>query len=716
MNRSKKPVDGGRWLSGNAGCLFGLVCAALTVLMVCAAPPALATEEPEGAPAKRLAVTAIRTAWIPMADGTRLAADLYLPAGMKPGDTYPVLLEYLPYRKRESRAHRYGFFSYFVQRGYIVARVDIRGTGESEGRLVAYEYTEQEQQDGEQVIDWLARQEWSSGDVGMFGISWGGFNSIHMAMRNPPALKAIIAVDATDDIYQDDVHFTDGIMHADAYEMRQDIDNAIPGAPDYVIDEAYFTNRFDTEPWFLIYKRQQRDGPFWDRASLNEDYSAIRIPTWVIGGWYDGYRDSVPRMLQHMKAPVKALLGPWHHTFPHWGYPGESIEWRADAVRWFDHWLKGKDTGIMREPALQVFIRDWHPPGLTLDEVPGQWRNEAGWPLRHSQQQTLYLQASHGLGETPSTAAVHSLDYRADVGVEAAGSVMWWGDLQADQRPVDAYSLVYETGPLETAVTILGFPQVHLRGAADAPLAHWIARLGDVAPDGRVTQVTGAALNGAHRDSAENPKALVPGEMTELDIEMHFTSWRFPAGHRIRVAINNSQWPMFWPTPYAMTTQLELGGRNGSRLVLPLLTEQPQSVPEFAPVRGEDPSPEGFGESTAETASGYAEIAEITHDFRTNSTRLSATNSGSTEYPWGLERYSDFLQHQVAVNDPSRASVNSEYSTEVRLEDRLLKWTGLLEFSSDAENFHYRYTRRLEENGEVLREKHWNEVIPRDFN
>ena len=187
----------------------------------------------------------------------------------------------------------------------------------------------------------------------MFGISWGGFNSIQMALRHPPALKAIIAVDATEDLYQEDVHFIDGILHVDSWEMSQDLDNARPGAPDYVIDDAYFRDRFDTQPWMMTYKRQQRDGPFWDRASAKGRYDDIRIPAFFIGGWYDGYRDSVPRMLEHLKGPVKAIMGAWNHTFPNEPYPKPGIEWRREAVRWFDQWLKGIDTGIMKEPQVR---------------------------------------------------------------------------------------------------------------------------------------------------------------------------------------------------------------------------------------------------------------------------------------------------------------------------------------------------------------------------
>ena len=281
----------------------------------------------------------MREASIPMADGVRLAADLWMPTGAKEGTRFPVLLEYLPYRKTEARGDRYGLYAYFVKRGYVVARVDIRGTGNSEGRLIPYEYSDIEQVDGEAVIAWLARQPFANGAVGLFGISWGGFNAIHMAMRNPPALKAIIAVDATDDLYQDDVHFMDGGMHVDSWEMSMDLANAMPGAPDYRIDDALFRDRFDTPPWMLTYKHQQRDGPFWDRTALNKRYEAIRIPTFVIGGWYDGYRDAVPRMLEHLKAPVKAMIGPWSHCWPHDSYPKPGMEWRREAVRWFDQWL-----------------------------------------------------------------------------------------------------------------------------------------------------------------------------------------------------------------------------------------------------------------------------------------------------------------------------------------------------------------------------------------
>jgi predicted acyl esterase len=657
--------------------------------------------------------TSREEAWIPMPDGVRLAADLHLPKGRRGGERFPVLLEYLPYRRTEARASSHALYSYFVRRGYVVARVDIRGTGNSEGRLIEHEYSEREQADGETVIGWLAKQPFSSGKVGMFGISWGGFNSIHMAMRNPPALAAILAVDATDDLYQDDVHFMDGMLHVDSWEMSQDLSNLLPGAPDYRIDDEYFANRFDTPPWMLTYKRQQRDGPFWKRTALKERYDSIRIPTFMIGGWYDGYRDSVPRMLQHLKAPTKAIVGPWHHAYPHDAYPLPQMEWRHEAVRWFDHWLKGRDTGILDEPRFAVFVRRWHPPGPGLEEVPGEWRFEDGWPVDRIQERTLYPQPNHTLAGTAPPPRVHRLRYVPTTGIEAGGPVMWFGDVAPDQRPTDAFSLVYDTDPLEEELEILGLPRALLRVSADAPLAHWFARLSDVAPDGSVTLVASAGMNGAHRLSAENPSPLEPGREFPLEIEMHFTSWVFPKGHRLRLAVNNAHWPMIWPTPYPFVASLYLGGAEPSRLSLPVVPYADRPRPRFLPPE-EDPELAGYDTLEDETTSGYGEIARIERDEARRSTRVFAPNQGARRYPWGTQRFTESIVHEAQDDHPEAASVRGEYRLAIELADRTLRWESDVELRSDRESLHYVNTRRLLQDGRTLREKTWRDTIPRD--
>jgi predicted acyl esterase len=537
-----------------------------------------------------------------------------------------------------------------------------------------------------------------------------------MAMRRPPALKAILAVDATDDLYQDDVHFMDGCMHVDSWEMGMDVSNSLPGAPGYRIDEAYFRDRFDQPPWMLTYKRLQRDGVFWDRTALKTRYDAIRIPTFLVGGWYDGYRDSVPRMLERMQAPVKAIVGAWHHTYPDQPYPKPGFDWRREVLRWFDQWLKGKNTGIMDEPRLAIYVRQWHPPGPYLEHAPGFWRYEEGWPVARVGERVYFATPEGELAESapaPPDASAE-LRYVPTSGVEAGGPVMWWGDVAPDQRPTDAFSLVYQTPPLEEDVEILGFPKALLEVSADAPMAHWFARLNDVAPDGSVTLVTGAGQNGAHRDSARDPKALPQGRRFPLEIEMHFTSWVFPKGHRMRLSVSNAQWPMIWPTPYAMTTKLFLGP-SGSRLALPIVPAAQRPRPDYAPIPKREDRLPGFESIDPGTTSGYGEISSIDRNPRTGKARVVATSSSASRYPWGEERNRESITHEASDGDPAKASAKGEYSTEIQLPGRTLRLESTVLFRSDREKFHYEGQRRLFEDGKLVREKSWNQSIPRDF-
>ena len=650
---------------------------------------------------------------IPMPDGVHLAADIWRPQGPAGKGPFPVLLEYLPYRKTEGRGNRYPFYAYFVRRGYVVARVDIRGTGNSTGTLIPYEYSDIENTDGDSVIAWLARQPYSNGKVGMFGISWGGFNSIHMAMRRPPALKAIIAVDATDDLYQDDVHFIDGMMHVDSWEMSQDLANAMPGAPDYTIDEKYFAERFDRPPWGLTYKRQQSDGPFWDRTALKTRYDAIQIPTFVVGGWYDGYRDSVARMLQHMKVPMKAIVGAWNHTYPNEPYPKPGFEFRHEAVRWFDRWLKDRDTGIMDEPRLAVYVRNWHPPGPYLETAPGAWRYEDGWPSARVHERVLFPRPNRLLSDAAPEPSTERLRYVPTTGVEAGGPVMWFGDVAPDQRPSDAFSLVYETPPLDAEVEILGLPRALLQVAADAPQVNWFARLNDVAPDGTVTLVTAAGQNGAHRVSARDPRAIVAGEQFPLEIEMHFTSWVFPKGHRLRLAVSNAQWPMLWTTPYPTTTTLYLGP-EASRLMLPVAAPRASPGPSYLSIQERDDVLPGFEPIDAGTPSGYGEISSVERNPQTGAAKVVATNNSATRYPWGEQYDTESITHEANDNHPEATSVHGEYSTTVKLQDRTLRWQSTVVWHSDRDHFYYTGTRRLLKDDVLVREKKWQQSIPRN--
>jgi len=656
----------------------------------------------------------ISEAWVTMPDGVRLAADIYWPAGADKQDRFPVLLEYLPYRKDESRARNYSVYSYFLDHGYIIARVDMRGTGNSEGTTIPYEYSDIELDDGEEVIEWLSRQQWSTGNVGMFGISWGGFNAIQMAMRNPPALKAFVSLMSTELLYQEDVHYMDGIIHTDSWMMSNDLYNALPGAPDFKLDEEWIRNRFNVVPSVYTYMRQQRDGPFWDRASARGQYEKIRIPGYHIGGWYDGYRNSLPRMLEHVQAPVKAMIGPWDHYFPHNAWPDPQVEWRREAVRWFDHWLKGKDTGILEEPDFAVYVRNYYPPNPALASVPGHWRWEEGWPIERIEQKNWFAHPDYSLSEKAAEKATHAMNYKPSMGLEGGGPTMWWGSVTPDQQPMDDHSLVYDSEPLDAALEILGRPIARLNVSADVSRANWVVRISDVAPDGQVTQVAGAAFNGTHRNSAREPEDIVPGEVFPLDINLHFTSWVFEKGHRIRLAISNAQWPMLWPTPMPMASTVAIGGENGARIVLPIVPPGEEPAPKFSnPVP--DPTLPGYETLDSGNISGYAAITSIEHDFETGEAFGVATNSGATRYPWGIERFEEEIEHRTSDVNPAYTSVVGRYKLTEELKNRLLEFEQTVEFTSDEDNFTLKFRRWVLVNGEMFAEKTWEEVIPRDY-
>ena len=647
----------------------------------------------------------MESAWIPMKDGVQLAATLYMPDGAAAREKFPALLEYLPYRKDDgTAAGDYPKHTYFARRGYVSVRVDIRGFGASEGTPPEREYSEQEQQDGEQVIAWLAHQPWSNGNVGMFGISWGGFTALQMAMRHAPGLKAIVAVHATGELFHDDVHYMDGMAHIDEFELNMDMAQGWVGAPDYSLDPKILGPRFDSPPWSLLYLKHQHDGPFWrDRV---RPLSEITTPSFLIGGLQDGYRDNVPDMLMQSKAPIRAIVGPWNHSFPNDADFGPRVEWRDQAVRWFDYWLKGRDTGVINDPRLVIYMQSWHPPDPNLESVPGEWRREDMWPPAGAKNTTFYFQGNHSLSESASPTTTHQLKYVPTVGVEAG---FWWGELLSDTRPVDAFSLVYDSAPLENEVAILGRPRALLSASATAPLADWFVRLSDVAPDGRVTQITGAGINGAQRESMSEPKALEPGKIYPLNVEMHLTSWIFPKGHRIRVSISNAMWPMILPTPYAMTTNLQLGGEEGSRVILPVVPIHGTAAPDFSP-------PQPTEERNDIKTQGFPWPGEwvLERDEARQKTTVHWKGKDSSEYPWGKQDDFESLTYEGDDAHPETCTVKGEAESVFALKGRMLVWSGHLLVTTDQKNFYYSYTRELLKDGQLFRSRTWKETIPRD--
>lgn len=528
---------------------------------------------------------------IPLADGTRLAARIWLPddADIRP---VPAILEYLPYRKRDGTCERDALtHPWLAERGYACARVDIRGSGESDG-LLSDEYSRQEHDDALEVIAWLAAQPWCSGAVGMMGISWGGFNALQVAALRPPALKAIVSICATDDRYRDDVHYMGGAKLNAGFGWAGFFFGEMARPPDPVLVgegwRSMWRERLENLPLFLErwLSHPHRDA-YWRHGSVCEDYGAIACPVYVVGGWTDGYSNAVPRLLEHLEVPRKGLIGPWAHAYPHVALPGPRIGFLQEMLRWWDRWLKGVDNGVMDEPLLRAWMTDSVTPATRHEALPGRWIAEPAWPPTGVTTRRWFL-ADTSLGERPAPLAARPVCSPLTLG-RHGGEWCPFGrghDQAGDQREDDALSLTFDSAPLAETIEILGAPEVTLDITSDRPIAYLIARLCDVHPTGESQRVSFAVLNLTHRQGHATPAPLIAGERCRVRIRLNDAGARFAAGHRVRLALSTTYWPMVWPAPETATVTV-----RGGTLELPLRAARADSLPPLPPAETSPPEP-----------------------------------------------------------------------------------------------------------------------------
>jgi hypothetical protein len=653
----------------------------------------------------------VRRDTLTLSDGVGLAATYFLPEA-RPGERFPVLLELLPYRKEDSFYLRdYPLHTYWARNGLASVKLDVRGTGSSQGALPEREYSERELDDAVELIARLAAMPWSNGNVGMWGISWGGFNAIQVAMRRPPALKAILAVAAADNLYRDSVDFLDGAFHMDAYHLQIHHENGLPRPPHYALDDGYFSDRFERRPWLFSYLRNQQDGPFWRKNALQFAPEGLAVPAYLVGGLLDGYRDAVPRMLESAAAPVWAQIGPWNHSWPHDGTPGPNHEWGSEAVAFWRRWLAdAPPPSGPPEKRFAVFVRDGHPPDPQLPTTPGHWRYE-DWPIRRTQWRSLYPGPDGRLLSVAAAASEDRLRYAPSFGI-AAG--LWWGEPTGDMRIDDAGSLVYDGPRLAEGFEIVGFPRVALRVSLDAPLGHFIARLEDVHPDGRVSLVAAALLNGAQRADPLKPEPLVPGQPVELAFDLHFSTWTFRPGHRVRLAVTNAQFPMIWPTPHPMTMTLHLG--EGSALRLPVIPGEPRDTPAWpAPQPRLQRSDARYGPCESWPNGSQRHVrdqlaGEVRYEW---STECEWEIDAEAPAPARRFRTTERNVYRVDEREPADAGFRGDASHRIEMTGRVLELRSSLEVRSDARSFHVVFTRRILENERLVRERQWAEQVPR---
>ena len=540
-------------------------------------------------------VEEIEHLWIPMRDGIRLSARLWRPVSAA-DEPVPGIVEAIPYRKRDLTAQRDSIHHpYMAGHGYACLRVDLRGSGDSEG-VLADEYLEQELTDCEDVLAWMAEQPWCDGTTAMMGISWGGFNALQVAARRPPSLGAIVTVCSTDDRYADDVHYMGGTLLTDnlSWASTMFAYNSCPPDPAIVGDRWFdmWQERLQGSGlWLEKWLEHQRRDDYWRHGSINEDFSAVQVPVFAASGWADGYSNAVFRLLEGLDVPTRGLIGPWSHKYPHLGQPGPAIGFLQEVVAWWDHWLKGKkDNGAMDGPELTIWMQDTVPPATTYEERPGRWVGEPSWPSDRIEQTVYPLDLYQILepGEHPASEASSTVQSPLSVG-QFAGKWCSYNappDMPYDQREEDGGSLVFNSAELTETLELLGAPVVELDVSVDRPIAQVIVRLSDVAPDGSATRISYGVQNLTHLDGADEPRRLEPGQRYTVRVQLNGMAQSLPPGHRLRVAVSTSYWPVVWPPPEPV--QLTVHPAS-SRLILPV---RPPGVDdgEPAPTFGE---PEG---------------------------------------------------------------------------------------------------------------------------
>ena len=516
---------------------------------------------------------------IPMRDGVKLSARLWLPDGV----TAPAVLECIPYRKHDLyRPYDDMWGETLAKSGIAFIRLDVRGSGDSEG-VITDEYSEAELADCVEAIAWIASQGWCNGAVGMRGISWGGINTLQVAARRPPALKAIMPMCACDRRYTDDAHYVGGGLGRTNFQWGVLFKKVMAGPPDpSVAGENWrdlWRQRLEaTPPILATWLQHQREDDYWKRGSVFEKPSDIDIPAYLVSGWSDTYAVSMLRLSDKLPAPTKVLIGPWGHTYPYTAPQG--LDWAHEEIRWWRHWLMGEATGIMDEPRVRLFM-----PNATASEsgpIPGRWISNAHWPLQTAQQRWFLNSAI--LAQQPATAA--DIIHR-DRGLVGMSKPEWLDRLPVEQSSDDKLSAVFDTLPLDEPVEIAGTPRLTLHVASDQPIANVFVRLSEVRPDGASWLVTWAALNLTRRNAMCNPSPLEPGRTYTVPLDLRAIAHRFRAGSRVRLAISESFWPMLWPSPVKPTLTLPTGV---STLTLPVRT--PEAAPASFPIdQGANASP-----------------------------------------------------------------------------------------------------------------------------
>jgi predicted acyl esterase len=598
--------------------------------------------------------------WIPMSDGIHLAARIWMPEGAdrKP---VPAILEYIPYRKRDITAYRDSItHPYFAGHGYACLRVDLRGSGESDGVLTD-EYLDQELNDGVEVLRWIANQPWCSGDIGMIGISWGGFNGLG-----------------------DNLSWASSMF---AY-------NSCPPDPALVGDrwrDMWIERLTKSGLWLDTWLQHQRRDSYWKHGSICEDFSAITCPVFALSGWTDGYSNAVFRLLTHLTVP---------------GFLQE-------ALRWWDHWLKGIETGIMGEPMLRVWMQESVPPTTSYEFRPGRWVGESSWPSPQIEHQNFSLAPGRLVSsDEPLPEKGVMIQSPLSVGLFAGKwcSYAAGPDLAHDQREEDGGALVFDSAPLSKPMEVLGAPIVELDLMANKPVAMVAIRLSDIAPDDKATRVTYGLLNLTHRESREHPEYVDPTKRYQVRLTLNHIAQVFPKNHRVRIAISTSYWPLAWPPPEPVRLTIFTGS---SSLNVPIRSPQKiqAQLTSFGEPEGAPPlsrtliEPEHHNWRVIRDLAKDESTLEVVNDkgiYRLNDIDLEVQNK---TLEWYTYRADDF----------ESVRGETQCTRGFRRGDWTVKTVTKTVLTSSATHFHILADLDAYEGDKRVYCQSWDRTIPRDF-
>lgn len=661
----------------------------------------------------------IENVFIPMSDGCRLAARIWLPQSADQSPV-PAILEYIPYRKRDfMRARDEPIHRYFAGHGYAAIRVDVRGSGDSDGLLMD-EYSAQEHEDALQILQWLEEQSWCDGNVGMMGISWGGFNALQVAELQPPQLKAIITLCSTDDRYADDAHYMGGCLLNENLQWGSILMaySALPPDPSIVGDrwrEMWFDRLENLVAFPELWMRHPWRDDYWKHGSVCENFDSIKCPVYAIGGWADGYSNAVLRLAENLKCPRKALIGPWAHVFPHSGVPGPAIGFLQEALRWWNHWLRGEETHVMDEPLLRVWMQDSVPPQPQYERRPGRWVAETSWPSRRISMECWYLNPGR-LDKAPDRTVPLSFSSPQSTGI-VGGEWCGFGadgEMPLGQRLDDGRSLTFDSDPLTQPFEILGAPSLELELEADAPVALVAVRLNELAPDGTATRVTYGLLNLCHRESHEHPEPLQPGERYRVHIQLNDIAHVFPEGNRLRVAISTCYWPMAWPPAREVRLTVYSGV---SALQLPVRPPDPMdaSLPPFDP-------PEVAPGTAQKLMRPFPLRRTVELDLPTGEFIYTLSSDGGEFDGHAMARleeiemdlaYTFLKRHRIADGDPLSAKSEVEQSIRMQREDWSLRIVCRTRLTADIAAMHFTAELQAFEGNEQVKTRTWDVKVPR---